>query len=191
MEFLPLEIDGDSVYVGFWKRVGAGILDIIIIIPILYLLFEAQSMGFIAALIIGVIGYLIFSIYSVYFNAMFGGTIGKLIVGIRITKPNGSKIGLKEAMLRSSVDILFGLCMAFIGLTVLFSAGQQVYLSLSPAELDELIYSAHPVWQAYVDSASSIWYLSEFIILLLNERKRSLHDFIAGTVVIKKKFVVN
>ena len=33
-----------------------------------------------------------------------------------------------------------------------------------------------------------IWIWSEFVVLLFNRRKRAIHDFIAGTVVILKEF---
>ena len=34
------------------------------------------------------------------------------------------------------------------------------------------------------------WFLSEFVVLLMNKRKRALHDFIAGTIVVNKEFVI-
>ena len=36
---------------------------------------------------------------------------------------------------------------------------------------------------------TNIWTYSELIVLLMNSRKRALHDFIAGTVIVKKKYV--
>jgi uncharacterized RDD family membrane protein YckC len=45
--------------------------------------------------------------YNVYFNAHFGGTLGKLAVGIRITQPDGTAIGWIEAWKCSSVDLAF------------------------------------------------------------------------------------
>ncbi|WP_255590049.1 hypothetical protein [Marinicella meishanensis] len=36
-----------------------------------------------------------------------------------------------------------------------------------------------------------VWYWSELLVMLTNERRRALHDFIAGTVVIKKAFLLD
>ena len=35
---------------------------------------------------------------------------------------------------------------------------------------------------------TNIWIYSEFIVLLTNKRKRAIHDYIAGTVIIKSKY---
>jgi len=36
---------------------------------------------------------------------------------------------------------------------------------------------------------NNIWVYSEFIVLLTNNRKRAIQDYIAGTVIVKGKFV--
>jgi len=36
---------------------------------------------------------------------------------------------------------------------------------------------------------SNIWIWSEVIVLLFNKRKRAIHDFIAGTVIVKSKYI--
>jgi uncharacterized RDD family membrane protein YckC len=35
-----------------------------------------------------------------------------------------------------------------------------------------------------VDNCYNVWLVSEYIVMLTNKRRRSLHDLIAGTVVI-------
>ena len=40
------------------------------------------------------------------------------------------------------------------------------------------------IFTAY-DWASQVWLWSELVVLLLNKKRRALHDFIAGTVVVK------
>ena len=36
---------------------------------------------------------------------------------------------------------------------------------------------------------NNIWTYSEFIVLLTNERKRALHDYMAKTVIVKAKYI--
>jgi uncharacterized RDD family membrane protein YckC len=36
---------------------------------------------------------------------------------------------------------------------------------------------------------NNLWMYSELFILLLNKRKRAIHDFIAGTVIVKSKYI--
>jgi len=45
-----------------------------------------------------------------------------------------------------------------------------------------------PAWYSLVSTLSQVWWWSEFIVLLFNKRKRAIHDFMAGTVVIKKQY---
>jgi uncharacterized RDD family membrane protein YckC len=33
----------------------------------------------------------------------------------------------------------------------------------------------------------NVWIFSEFVVLLTNKKRRALHDFMAGTVVIRKE----
>ena len=43
-----------------------------------------------------------------------------------------------------------------------------------------------PGWYRGVEVASQLWMLSEFVVLLMNKRRRALHDYLAGTVVIRE-----
>ena len=47
----------------------------------------------------------------------------------------------------------------------------------------------NPIPQKIQLWAGGIWTLSTIIVLVSNSRKRTIHDFIAGTVVIKSIFV--
>jgi uncharacterized RDD family membrane protein YckC len=44
------------------------------------------------------------------------------------------------------------------------------------------------LWDRAIDIFQNVWICSEVFVVLLNRRKRALHDFIGGTVVIKKQF---
>jgi uncharacterized RDD family membrane protein YckC len=93
---------------------------------------------------------------------LFGGTPGKLIVGIRIRKISGEKAGFKEIFLRSIVDMVLGL------------------LSIA------LYY--YPRWHDSISVIYQAWMWGEMLVLLTNKKKRAIHDFIANTVVIHMPF---
>ena len=44
--------------------------------------------------------YAVFLLYSVLLNGRFGATVGKMAIGAKITKPDGSPIGYNRALLR-------------------------------------------------------------------------------------------
>jgi uncharacterized RDD family membrane protein YckC len=109
-------------------------------------------------------------------------------VGIRITKPGGEPIDLREALLRSSVDMAFGLFFATLEVYAISQVNADAYLNAEYMEKSKLIMQFYPVLYKSVDILRAVWYCSEMIVLLFNKRKRALHDFIAGTVVIHKEF---
>ncbi len=111
-----------------------------------------------------------------------------MIVGIKITRPDGSKISLKQALLRSSVDIIFVILMIAAQLIALKHVDPDIYLNAGWADRAKYIIPLFPVWYGLVSALSNLWWWSEFIVLLFNKRKRAIHDFIAGTVVIKKQY---
>ncbi len=125
-----------------------------------------------------------------FFNAYCGGSPGKLAVGIRITKPDGSRIGWREAIARSAVGLGFALVILYFHVWALTRVGEADYSNASGIfEQASLIQSHRPSWASMVDILARVWIWGELIVLLLNKRKRALHDFIAGTIVIRKEFV--
>jgi uncharacterized RDD family membrane protein YckC len=131
----------------------------------------------------------LFAMYHVYFNARYGGTPGKLAVGIRITRPDGTPIAWKEAWLRSSVDLVFAVISLTVGVVALSRADNSTYSALAFAERMKFLRGLYPDWYPATHTLAQIWTWSELLVLLFNKRKRALHDFIAGTVVVDKYFV--
>jgi uncharacterized RDD family membrane protein YckC len=55
-------------------------------------------------------------------------------------------------------------------------------------ERGDMVMEHVPAWYATISILQQVWIYSEVVVVLFNKRKRALHDFIAGTVVIQKKF---
>ena len=189
MEFLPIVIDGERVYAGFWKRLGAALIDMIVWVPVAYIVFKLQGISLSTAITATIFQGFFYSIYSVYFNLKYGGTLGKLAVGIRITMPDGRNIGAREALLRSSVDIVYGLIISICYVYAVTKVDIAAYLSAGYVDKGRMIFRHYPALGDYTDVLFTIWYWSEMIVLLFNKRKRALHDYIAGTVVVHKKYM--
>ena len=188
MEFLPIISDGKRVYAGFWPRFCAGFVDAFVLLPLAYLLIWLESFDKNIAILLVIPSTAMFAMYHVYFNVRFGGTLGKLAVGIRVAKPDGTKIGWPEAWKRSSVDIGFALLMLCVEVWALTQVNGEQYSTTAFAKRMHLLQSYYPSWFYIVTIAQNVWIWSEVVVLLFNKRKRALHDFIAGTVVIHKEF---
>ena len=141
------------------------------------------------AFIIAIPGTALFAMYNIYFNARFGGTLGKLAMSIRVTKPDGARIGWPEAFKRSAVGLIF----AFVSLCIQLWALAHVDAAQYAAATGffghvRLRQAYYPSWFSTVRFLQQVWIWSELVVLLLNQRKRALHDFIAGTVVAHARF---
>jgi uncharacterized RDD family membrane protein YckC len=189
MEFLPIILDGKRVYAGFWKRFCAALVNGFVILPLMFLCIWLKNFDRNLAIFITIPSTALFCIYNVYFNACFGGTLGKLAVGIRITKPDGTKIGWQEAWKRSSVDLALGFLMLCVEVWALAQVNSEQYSAVTFSQQRQLLQSHYPSWYSIITTSQQIWIWSELLVLLFNRRKRAIHDFIAGTVVIHKEFI--
>ena len=171
-------------YGGFWRRTGALIIDFLVFAPItaLYWILFQLSPG-VAIVSVVVFGALPF-VYHVLFHARWGQTLGKMATKVRVIATNGEPIGLKRALLRSLVDIVLWLAFASSMAVTLASWGSTPWRLLGWADRFRLINDRNPFYTTY-EWASQAWMWSEVVVLLLNRRRRALHDFIAGTVVVK------
>jgi uncharacterized RDD family membrane protein YckC len=145
-------VAGEMVYAGFWIRVGAKIIDVII----LYALgFAVSLLGFFITgipssgsqipmrfmagnILIAMISWVIQIAYPVYFLGKYGATLGKMACGLKVVRPNGEKISYARACGR-----------------------------------------------AFAEGVSSLTLGIGYIMVALDEEKRSLHDRICDTRVIR------
>jgi len=189
MEFLPIMINGELVYAGFWKRFCAGMIDVFILLPLMVLLIWVQGYDRMLAISLVIPGSILVVIYYVFFNARFGGTPGKWAVDIRITQPDGSSIGWSEAWKRSSINLILVLIGLVVQIWALIQVDPAQYASLSSwSERAKLLGEYRPVWHSADKWMNHLWFMSETIVFFCNNRRRAIHDFIAGTVVIHKPF---
>jgi len=170
-------------YAGFWPRLAALLLDIVVLLPLTGLATWGATHVRLFSLYYAVPDVLIGLLYNVYLVQRFGGTPGKLLVGIRIRKVNGSPVGYREAFLRYLPDFVLDV----LGSIALVSAVLQMTDSeypLSFTELTSRMVELAPSWYKPVHWTENIWVWGELIVLLTNRKRRALHDFIAGTVVV-------
>lgn len=172
-------------YAGFWQRFGAFWLDFIAYIPVI--IFSVWLMGKTqAALTIWLLpGAAIGVWFSVYLVKRYGGTPGKLMMGLRIVRVDGSTVGYKEAFLRYLPLFVLGLLMSTAYILGSWSLSEVEYLSLDWKERQDRLTELAPSWYRPVYLLEQIWMWSEFLVMMTNRKRRALHDFLAGTVVVK------
>ena len=160
-------------------------LDVLILVPLVALTFWGgeQSQLFLAYYFFpGIVFNLWFYAYLV---KRYGGTPGKLIVGIKIVNVAGGRAGYREAMLRYSVLFVLGILGQTAGLLGTMAMTESEYFALDWQEKALRMQELAPAWFNSVTLLTNIWVWSEFVVMLTNKKRRAIHDFIAGTVVIR------
>jgi len=171
-------------YAGFWVRLWARLIDAIILSPFLifgFIVFRNNLVitGFywnysIAFLTI---------FYEVYFFVKFGATIGKNKAHIKVIGMETDAITWWQSIIRNAPDYFLQMFNFFGGLSALHAIND--FSGLNFFSLQKLLtQNRNPVF-GLLTGLISLWFLADGIVFLCNKKKRSLHDIIAGTMVIK------
>jgi len=104
-----------SHFGGFWIRVGAYFIDLVVlIIPILLISFLFRSVAFAAAEIVEIIDailpLIVWWVYTaVLHSSKWQATIGKKVVGLKVVDENGNRISFTRATGRYFAEFLSAL----------------------------------------------------------------------------------
>jgi uncharacterized RDD family membrane protein YckC len=170
-------------YAGFWRRLAAGLIDIVVVVPWMAFGFWAMTASKLSTLLLMLPVNALGLAYPLVLHARFGQTLGKMATGVRVTKPSGEPISWREAGLRSSVDIVLTV-IGMASYATMVARLPDVEWQLGWIDHSERLSRLQPEWGRWAGYLGQVWFWSEMIVLLFNDQKRALHDFIAGTVVI-------
>lgn len=161
-------------YNTFGKRFVAGLIDEIIFIPFTMLNNRIGDTDNKTIFIGWVLFHTIcWTLYVVIGHGKFGQTIGKRLVGIKVFDLNEKDlISYKNAFIRESVWF-FTVIAGIIYLTISTS---------NSATLSETAKVAY--YEEVIGLTSVIWLILELVTMSFNKKRRALHDFLAGSVVI-------
>jgi uncharacterized RDD family membrane protein YckC len=87
------------------------------------------------------------------------------------------------AFKRALVDIIISILFIIEHIIILYKIDTNKFSGKTFSEINDLIYniSPTPIWLLII---ALLWSFSEFITLLFNKKKRAIHDFIGGTIVL-------
>ncbi|MEA1972364.1 MAG: RDD family protein [Candidatus Cloacimonadota bacterium] len=160
----------EDKYSTFWPRVFSAILDSIF----LWVFFTILSylIGSLNEMLYFALSYILPFGYYIYFHASYGQTLGKMIMSVKIVRnDNENDITFKHALLRDSVPIAFCVIMLILMFFPVITDGQQ-----------NIIISFVLLFVTMF--LNFMWFVLELVTMLFNKKRRAVHDFIAGTVVI-------
>lgn len=162
-------------YETFWRRVGARFIDGLVFSPLtfisLYLMVKGMSYPAYAGLCILQLG--IGAAYWVGLHYWRGQTLGKMVTRVKVVRADGQPLELSDVFIRYFPGLLAGLMFIAPGLWLLREEPVVDFKLLTECQ------------SAPAGLLNSLWGLAQFITVLSNDRRRAVHDFMAGTEVMR------
>ncbi len=173
-------------YAGFWQRLGASLIDGLIFLPSIFMVTKVEGVSQPAAVLATLVAPVVNYAYVLYLTYHYGGTLGKLALGMRVQPADGGPLTWRHVWRRSAVDMITS-SLAVTGTLIGFSKVPfATYAAAGWTKRPELLMTAVP-WTLWLSNAAMLWVASEFVVIMTNRRRRALHDFIAGTVVVIRR----
>lgn len=163
-------------YSTFGPRFWTGSVDACVIWPATFLisLVLARELSPTASTVLLFLQQTIWMAYAVAMHTKFGQTYGKMVCKVRVVDFKTERaISFRQALLREGIPIAVS-CSVII---------YQVFLLKADAQERLQITKSGAFWLLAI--LPLLWFLAEVATMLTNEKRRALHDFIAGTVVVR------
>jgi uncharacterized RDD family membrane protein YckC len=169
-------------YSTFGPRFWTGSIDSCVLWPLGFITTMLLSVNIpraLAALLV-VVESLAWLVYTVVMHARYGQTVGKMVTKVRVVDFRTERsISWNQAWLREGIPMV--LSFGFVGWQVfLILSGR---LSPGAVASGEVLTNSEGFW--LLTALPGLWFAAEVLTMLTNDKRRALHDFIAGTVVVR------
>jgi uncharacterized RDD family membrane protein YckC len=172
------------IYAGFLPRVLASCVDKAIIWSASRLFLLARHFSLTGFCVVTIVGFFFYRFYHIGCVALWGQTPGKMAAKIKIVRVDGSPARWWNALLRNSVETLLTATVVVMEMKAITMVSPAKFLATDYFDRPALIDAFVSKSAGTIAIATQVFVLSEFVILFLNKKKRAIHDFLAGTVVI-------
>ncbi|MDB5800803.1 MAG: hypothetical protein JWL63_1742 [Rhodocyclales bacterium] len=173
-------------YAGFWRRFGAYWVDVLVFLPVAGLAFYFGEKTRLFYLYWFLPGLAIGAWFHVYLVVKHGGTPGKILLKTRIAMLDGSKVTERAAASRYSVLFILSALSTVAMIVGTLKMTDELYFSLGRVARGAMLMELAPSYKL-ISILIQLWVFSEFITMLFNKKRRAVHDFIAGTVVVRRE----
>ena len=123
--------------------------------------------------LLGAVGSLFALAYSVLLHGFYGQTVGKRLLHVRVLDVRETPLSMRQAFLRDSPLIAMTLVQIAWEIHAVSSGGNP--LGPDPEQGPPAIFTY----------AGTAWFAAEIITMLFNAKRRAIHDWIAGSVVVR------
>ena len=167
-------------YEAFWRRVGAAILDSFIVIPVNWgVSFVVISASESPTMLVWAIPGFISALYYILMHYYRGQTLGKMIANVKVLDDSETPLSLK--VLNDSETPLS------LGQAIVRSLPQLLIpmFAVSFSTADESAADSIALWTGLIYVFTFVFSLLNVVVCLASSKRRALHDFLAGTIVVR------
>lgn len=188
---IPLYFDNtfESPYGSFGSRLGALLLDWLFLSPVIIIVAIVNSWNLSNYYYTSIFSQTIVLSYFIYLPVRYGATPGKRLLKMTILKIDGSAIGYKASALKIFPQFLLGAVFFVMQCHLISLANEATFNELSWTEQSKYLNSLFPYQLVITMLLGNGFNFTNLIVFLLNERKRSISDLVAGTVVVYDQFL--
>ena len=172
-------------YARFRSRLGAHVLDILLMIPLIGLMVAIGAGSQSTAVWLVPLQGLLFYAYTFYFHAKTGQTLGKRWLGIKVVTLEGGPIGYAGSFRRNLIMLCESLPWIAATMIATLHVTDEQFSTLHGRAYNQLLKSLQPGWYPIVAKILGAVLIAEVASIFLSKRNQSLHDFVGGTVVVK------
>ena len=102
---------------------------------------------------------------------------------------NAEDVNGLSAFKRYIVTLSLAVFYSIIMVISLLIIDNETFLSLGFLERNQYLSNLTPILYMIYACIACLWSIADLIVLLSDDRKRSVHDYIAGTIVVKSEYV--
>lgn len=169
-----------SRYKTFWRRFWAGTADGVVLLPFTYVSrvvwAHSESLPNAVLVFFHVIHSFAGMAYTILLHGFFGQTLGKMLFKVKVIDASeDAAITMMQALRRDAVPLALRLVGLSSQIPTIFRLGG-LYDPDTPG--------LHPLAWVLM-SSGLLWFFAEIVTMMTNRRRRAVHDFIAGSVVIR------
>ncbi|HEY3915653.1 MAG TPA: RDD family protein, partial [Verrucomicrobiae bacterium] len=169
-------------YSTFAPRFWTASVDGCVLWPIGFIALALLSLNIprsLAALLV-IVESLAWLIYTVVMHGRYGQTFGKMATKVRVVDyQTEGQISFHQAWLREGIPMVLSLGLLGYEVFAILTKGADPRTIANSGGLT----ANKSFW--ILPALPALWFLAEVLTMLTNSKRRALHDFIAGTVVIR------
>jgi len=154
-------------YQTFGRRFGAAMLDsIVILLPINWIV-SVVIIAISPTMLSWAVPALISALYYILMHYYFGWTLGKMVAQVKVLDDSERPINFGQSIVRSLPQLIIPM------------------FAVSFSTADQSAADTIRVWAGVIYGFTFLFSVANVIVCLANEKRRALHDYIAGTIVVR------